>query len=110
MAGDDVRTLCELLHRQARPRPDRPAILAGERRLSYRELDAAANRVANALIADGVRPRARVALVARDTERSYEGLFGCARAAAVALSVNWRLAPREIAYILGDAGAELVFA
>jgi long-chain acyl-CoA synthetase len=105
----DVRTLPELLRRQARERPNRPAIRFGERTLSYAQLDAAANRVANALIADRVRPRARVALIAKDSDRSYEVLFGCAKAGAVALSVNWRLAPAELAYILDDAGAELVF-
>ncbi|TMQ06896.1 MAG: long-chain-fatty-acid--CoA ligase [Deltaproteobacteria bacterium] len=104
-----VRTLPELLRRQARERPTRPAIVSGDRTVSYAALDAAASRVANALIADGVIPGARVALLARDSDASYAVLFGCAKAGAVALSVNWRLAPREIAFILQDAQAELVF-
>jgi len=107
--GSDVRTLADLLRAQARKRPARPALLFGERRVTYAQLDAAANRAANALIADGVAPRARVAILAKDSDRSYEVLFGCAKAGAVALSVNWRLAPREIAYILDDAGAEILF-
>jgi acyl-CoA synthetase (AMP-forming)/AMP-acid ligase II len=106
---DTARTLPELLRHQAAERPNRPAIVFGDRRVSYAELDAATNRVANALIADGVVPGARVALLARDSDRGYEVLFGCAKAGAVALSVNWRLAAREIAYIIQDAGAELVF-
>jgi acyl-CoA synthetase (AMP-forming)/AMP-acid ligase II len=109
MTDADVRTLPELLRRQAKQRPTHTAIIFGDRRVSYAELDAAANRVANALIADGVAPGARVALLAKDSDRGYEVLLGCAKAGAVALSVNWRLAPREIAYIIRDAQAELVF-
>lgn len=110
MAGDqDVRTLAELLRLRARDQPTRPAVIFGDKQLSYAQLDAAANRVANALIAEGVAPRARIALLAKDSDRGYEVLFGCVKAGAVALSVNWRLAPGELTYIINDAQAELVF-
>jgi acyl-CoA synthetase (AMP-forming)/AMP-acid ligase II len=105
----DVRTLPDLLRRQARERPARPAIVSGGETVSFAELDAAANRVANALLAAGLGPRARVALIAKDSVRGYEVLFGCVKAGVVALSINWRLAPREIAYILADARVEWVF-
>ena len=105
----NVRTVPELLRRQARERPTRPAFLFGDRKLTYAALDAAANRVANALIAEGGVPGARVAVLAKDSDRSYEVLFGCIKAGAVALSINWRLARPELAYIINDARAEVLF-
>ncbi|MEO7731957.1 MAG: long-chain-fatty-acid--CoA ligase, partial [Kofleriaceae bacterium] len=87
----------------------RPAFVFGERRVSYAQLDAAANQVANALIAHGVAPRSRVAVLAKESDRGYAALFGCIKAGAVALAINWRLAAPELVYILNDARAEVLF-
>ncbi|GJM23215.1 MAG: acyl-CoA synthetase [Planctomycetota bacterium] len=89
--------------------PERAALVSGSTVLSFAALDAGSNRVAQALIAAGLKPGARVAILAKDSLDVYEAYFGCAKAGAVALGVNWRLTPREIAFILDDSGAELIF-
>ena len=79
------------------------------RTTTYAELDRAASRVANGLIADGIKPQARVAHLDKSSDIFFELLFGVAKANAVMVSVNWRLAPPEVLHIVNDAKAEILF-
>ena len=74
-----------------------------------RRLDRAASRVAQGLIAEGVKPQTRVAHLDKSSDVFFELLFGVAKANAVMVSVNWRLAPPEILHIVNDAEAEILF-
>jgi acyl-CoA synthetase (AMP-forming)/AMP-acid ligase II len=65
--------------------------------------------VANGLIAEGIAPQARVAHLDKSSDIFFELLFGAAKANAVMVSVNWRLAPPEVLHILNDAQAEILF-
>ena len=56
-----------------------------------------------------MKPGARIAAMDQNSDRYFEILFGAAKIGAVLVSVNWRLAPPEIAYILNDARAEIIF-
>jgi long-chain acyl-CoA synthetase len=85
------------------------ALISEGRHITYPELSSAANRVANALAAHGLSPGARVAFCGLDSEKSYEILFGCARAGMVFVPINWKLHANEIGYIVGNADAEIVF-
>jgi acyl-CoA synthetase (AMP-forming)/AMP-acid ligase II len=104
-----MKTVGELIRWRARQHPERLALVHGERRTTYRELDRAASRVANALIAAGVRPGDRVCVIDKGHDRFFEVLFGIAKAGGVFTPVNWRLAPPEIAYVINDARAPVVF-
>lgn len=95
---------------QAELRPNDVAIQFQDRTLTYGELDARANRVAQGLIAAGCKPGARVAIVSRNSATFMEIAIGALKARVVLLAVNWRLAPPEIRYILDHGEAELVFA
>src|SRR5215212_6822587 len=86
-----------------------PAIAYEGRTTSYGALDRAASQVANALIAEGVRPQARIAHLDKSSDLFFELLFGVAKANAVIVSVNWRLAPPEVLHIINDAEAEILF-
>src|SRR6185436_15526743 len=55
------------------------------------------------------RPQARIAHLDKSTDLFFELLFGIAKAGAVIVSVNWRLAAPEIAHIVNDAEAEILF-
>lgn len=57
------QTVSQLFEDQARRTPDAIAVMAGERSLSYRELDLASNRLAHVLIKQGVEPASRVAVI-----------------------------------------------
>ncbi len=101
-----------LLTNRARRDPNMQGLVdigSGER-FSYAEINARTNRVANMLRGLGIRPGDRVALLLMNGAPFFEAYFACAKIGAVAVPVNWRLVPDEIAYILSDSGAEtLIF-
>ncbi len=106
---DQVRVLADIprLHRAVRP--DRVAMVYQGRSITFAELDARASRAANALIAEGVAPQARVAFLDKNSDSYFELLFGAAKANAAMVALNWRLAPQEIAYIINDSAAAILF-
>lgn len=104
-----IATLADIPDFHAGCRPDQTALIFDDNRVSYGELAAKSNQVANALIGLDVKPGARVALLGLDSEKSYEVLFGCAKAGAVMVSINWRLDPADIGYIVQDCEAEVLF-
>ena len=100
--------LLTLLRKHAAQSPDAPCVTFAGETLSFGELDLRANRVANALAVLGVQPGDRVAIVARNTPAHFELLFGCAKAGAIFLPINWRLSAREITGILADSAPRLL--
>jgi len=103
-----AETLADLTRVQAALNGSRVALIHGERRTTYLDLDKAASRVAQALLARGWGAGTRVACLAKDSDRTFELVLGCAKAGAVMLGINWRLTPREVRYILADSGARLL--
>ncbi|MGB0220072.1 MAG: long-chain-fatty-acid--CoA ligase [Sinimarinibacterium flocculans] len=89
--------------------PHRVAVTDGAARYSYRDLDHAANRVANALLADGIRHGDVVGFIGLNSLDYCQLLYGTAKSGATLLPVNWRLAPPELAYILRDAAVRVMF-
>ena len=80
------RTLSDLLERAAERAPDRDAVVAPDRRLSWRELRAEARRTATALHArHGVEPGDRVALLLLNGAEFCVGVFACALLVASSL-------------------------
>ena len=57
-----MSNLSSLLERSAQAHPDRTAVVLGETRLSYAQVDAASNQVANLLVSRGIEPGDKVAL------------------------------------------------
>jgi acyl-CoA synthetase (AMP-forming)/AMP-acid ligase II len=104
-----VATLAEIIRHQAAARPAAPALTFADRDTSYAELDRRSSRVANGLIAAGIEPQSRIALIDKNHDSFYEIWFGAAKANAVLVPVNWRLAPPEIAFVINDCGAEMLF-
>ncbi|NIN60485.1 MAG: AMP-binding protein, partial [Xanthomonadales bacterium] len=72
------------------------------------QLDADANRVANALLAEGVGPEDRIAYLDKNAPEYFLYLFGGAKLNAVSVAVNWRLASREMEYILNNSEASVL--
>jgi acyl-CoA synthetase (AMP-forming)/AMP-acid ligase II len=104
-----LRDLCELIRYQAAVRPERVAMTFEGRETTYGQLDRRASRVANGLLASCPTPQTRVALLDKNSDQFFEVLFGATKARDVLVAVNWRLAPAEIAYIVNDAMAEVLF-
>lgn len=103
-----IDNLADLTRIQALARPKSCALVFGERRTTYAELDVATNRLAQALLREGLEPGARVAWLAKDSDRTFEFALACAKARVVLLGINWRLVPSEIAFLLEDSAAELL--
>ena len=90
-------------------RPDTPATTFEGAVTDYRTLDDQASRIANALVAAGLGVGDRIAYLGKNSDLAAQLMFGAARAGVVMVPIIWRLAPDEIAYILGDSGAKLSF-
>lgn len=103
-----IDVLADILRTHAAERPDKDALLHGERRWSYAELADESARVAQALLAAGVAPQDHVAVLDKNAPEYFTFLFGAAMTNAVTLSVNWRLAPPEMEYILDNAEARVL--
>ena len=88
----------------------RPALIDETGTLSYRDLDHAANRFAQALAARGVGPGTRIALRARNRLASGIILLGTARAGVVLVHLSTRATVVEIEAALTQTGATLLFA
>jgi fatty-acyl-CoA synthase len=85
--------------------PSRVALVdrARDQRWTYGELDALADRWRDALLAHGVRRGDRVATLAGNRAAQPALLFACWRLGAALVPLNWRLAPPELARVLGNA-------
>jgi acyl-CoA synthetase (AMP-forming)/AMP-acid ligase II len=101
--------LPELSRYHAAVRGERVAMTFEGRETTFGQLDRRANRVANGLLAACTSAQARVGLLDKNSDQFFELLFGAIKARDVLVPVNWRLAPAEMAYILNDAEAELLF-
>ena len=105
----EFETLADLCRVQARQFPHAKALSFRNENITYQQLDQKSDRVANALLAEGIKARSRVAILAKDSPQSYEILFACAKIKAVLVPINWRLAASEVNYILNDAEVEFLF-
>ncbi|MFK0146705.1 acyl-CoA synthetase [Streptomyces griseus] len=97
--------------------PDREALLyvdhpgtGAERRLTYAELDAAANRIAHHLIDAGIRPGEHMGLHLYNGIEYLQTVLGALKARIVPVNVNYRYVEEELVYLYRDADlAALVF-
>jgi long-chain acyl-CoA synthetase len=109
VAPTDAYTVAGLIRRLARSRPDHEMLVAGDERRSWAEEYAMACRVAHACQRDGVGVNDRVAFLDRNGLAYFDVLFGGALMGAVNVAVNWRLAPDEMAAIIEDSAAVILF-
>ena len=103
-----ANTLGDMIRERAAERPDAPAITYQDRTITYGELDARSNRVAQALRAAGIERGDRVAILDKNVPEFFELLLGAVKLGAVLAAVNWRLAPPEIAAVLNDSTARVL--
>jgi acyl-CoA synthetase (AMP-forming)/AMP-acid ligase II len=104
-----LKSVADISRVHAVERPDAVALDFNDRITTYGALDEYASKVAQGLIGLGQKPGARVGYLGKNTDRYFEVLLGAFKARAVIVGVNWRLAAPEIAYVLNDAGCEVIF-
>ena len=101
--------LSAILEQHTRRRPDATAVVCGDKRLTYRQLNALANQVANALAASGIGRGDHVALLCPNLPFFPAVYFGILKMGATVVPLNVLLKPREIAYHLRDSDAKAFF-
>ncbi|TFV68640.1 AMP-dependent synthetase, partial [Blastococcus sp. CT_GayMR20] len=101
-------SLAALVRAAARRRPDAPAVVAGDRRLSWAELDAAVDRAAAGFAAHGLAAGDRVAVQLPNGLDWLRASLGALRAGLVVVPVNTAYTDPELEYVLGDSGAALL--
>lgn len=103
-------TIADVIRRSAARQPAAVAVEFSDRSWTYAELDAAASRVARALLGTGLVAGDRVGAYGKNSD-SYLLLFlGCARAGLVHVPYNFQLAGEELEYLLSDSQASAVVA
>lgn len=85
--------------------PTKTALVCAGKRLSYAEVDDAANRLANALLANGIRRGDRVCLYLHNTPEAVIGIYGVLKAGAAFVVINRSVKLEKLQYILSDCGA-----
>ena len=78
------------------------------RSVTFAELDARSNRLANAFTAAGVQAGDRVAFLDKNSVEFFEVVFALTKIGAVIVVLNWRLAGNEVAQIVNDAKAAVM--
>jgi acyl-CoA synthetase (AMP-forming)/AMP-acid ligase II len=106
---DPLATEADSLRRNAAAYPDHIATIYRERRTSYADFNCRASQVANGLLRLDSCRQERVGFLAKNSDLFFEVLFGIAKAGKVSLPINWRLAAREIAFVVTDANVQTLF-
>lgn len=102
-------TLHSLLESLAARFGSRPALTLDRRTVSFGDLETASTKAAHSLVAAGVGPGDRIAILDKNSLEYYELMFGAAKAGAVIVGVNFRLSPREVATVIRDSNPRILF-
>lgn len=92
----------EFLERTAAKTPDKEALIFGDRRLTYFEVDNLANSFGNALLGLGLQKLNRVAIYLENSVESVISIFGVLKAGGVFVLINPQTKTRKLEYILND--------
>jgi long-chain acyl-CoA synthetase len=101
-------TLGDLLREHARGRPQQAAVVDGEVRLGFPELDLRVNRLADSLTERGVGTGDRVLWLGQNSFRVLELLLAAARLGAMFCPANWRQSAEELAFVVDDLDPRIV--
>ena len=89
--------LADVVDRNARLRPNAPAFIFEGRTLTHAEFRDRSFKLGNALLALGLRPQSRVAVLAQNRTEYFEAFAGIGAAGMMTVNLNWRLAAPELA-------------
>ena len=98
----------DMLRRAAYRSPNKAAILSNDTALAYRALDAAANRLAHALLAEKLPRQAKIGMLSRNRPEYGVVFFGVAKSGCVLVNVSVLYAPDELVFVLDKADVEVL--
>ncbi|HPU54441.1 MAG TPA: AMP-binding protein, partial [Burkholderiaceae bacterium] len=102
------RDLNDMLRRWAARQPAAPAFVTADRQWTFGQVHEATSRIAQGLLALGVRDGDRVACLTRHVIETTLLTLAACKIGAVCMPVNWRLSADEVAYILANGEARFV--
>ena len=109
MEASDIISIGDLIRFQAQERGDQTVFVFEGSDTTYAELHERSSQTANGLLALGVKAGDRIAYMGKNTAAYFEILAAAAKIGAVMTPINWRLAPPEVAYIVNDCAAQIMF-
>ncbi len=95
--------LADLFESLADARPDNIALVSGESRQTFADLDARATKLANALQARGVGAGSHVGLQTYNGNEYLEAMLACFKLRAVPININYRYVAHELVYLYQNA-------
>jgi acyl-CoA synthetase (AMP-forming)/AMP-acid ligase II len=98
----------QLLTKSARTFPENLAVVHGTKKLTYAQFEARVNKLANALSKLGIQRGDNVAILQYNYPETLESLFACFKAGCGAVPINFRLHPKECAFIIDHSEAKAV--
>ncbi|MGV9411773.1 acyl-CoA synthetase [Nocardia sp. NPDC003693] len=96
-------TIADLFEHAVDAVPDRTAVICGDRRVTYRELDERANRFAHHLAAGGIGRGDHIGIYSRNSIEALEVMLATYKLRAVSVCVNYRYVAEEVRYIIDNA-------
>ncbi|HQU12827.1 MAG TPA: acyl-CoA synthetase [Thermodesulfobacteriota bacterium] len=99
--------IADMIRRSAYRYPEKPALVFGDKTLTYAELERECNRTANALAALGVRKYDRVSILAHNTIHHVLAWLGCAKIGAIYLAINYLLRGKDVSYCINHSESKV---
>jgi acyl-CoA synthetase (AMP-forming)/AMP-acid ligase II len=103
----EIRTLGDIPAYHRRHNPDRLALVSEGVGIAWGHFDEATSRIAQALRAEGVKPSDRVLFYGKNSLNYFYAFFATAKAGAVFVPLNWRLAVPEMVEVVQDCAPVL---
>jgi fatty-acyl-CoA synthase len=100
-----AQTPAEVLRRQAEATPGAVALVVDDDPVTFGELFERASRIARGLVANGIQPGERIAVLMPNSVDHAASIFGIWLAGAAVVAVNARYRPQDLAYVLGHSEA-----
>ncbi len=105
--ANEITNIAGIVRVHGRERADKPALILGDKKITWDLLYSRSCQMAQALQAAGVGSQDRVAFLDKNSIEHFEVFYGCALLNAVSVDINWRLAPPEVAFIVNDTEAKV---
>ncbi len=105
----DIKTLADIPRLYAQTRPDKVALVDGSGEISFAQLDDRSNRIANLVADHGISLKSNIGFLGKNSALYFQLLFGINKAGSTMSPMNWRLAAPELAAVIADAEAPLLF-
>ena len=98
--------LGETIVRNVHKFPDKEAVIYGKTRLTYKQFNERINRLAHALLDIGIKKGSKVAILSFNCNQFLEAYYALGKIGGVAVPLNFRLHPEELAYMVNHSDAE----